>query len=72
MKTSICLDKENLHFKKITAKTAEELEKIFSEPEILSALKDIDKKKSSGPDGFNRYYINMLWEFIKADVDRFH
>lgn len=51
---------------------AEELETTFSDLEIMSALKGLDKNKFPGLDGFNGYYINLLWEFIKEHVYRFH
>lgn len=69
---SMCFHIQNFHFKKISERMVEAMEERFSEMVIHGAMKNIDKKKSHGPDGFNGYYINMIWEFIKKDIVRLH
>lgn len=69
---SRCFDIQNVHFKKISEQMADKMEERFSKMEIHGAMKSIDKKKSPSPDGFNGDYINMLWEFIREDIVRFH
>lgn len=45
-----------------------ELERPFTEEEILLALKEINPGKAPGPDGFNARYLLFLWDSIKASI----
>jgi hypothetical protein len=44
------------------------LTKPFSEQEILTALKQIPRDKSPGPDGFGSGFYQYFWSVVKIDV----
>jgi hypothetical protein len=50
-----------------------ELDRPFTEDEIVIALKNLPSGKAPGPDGFTCKFYRHCWEIIKPDILRaFH
>ncbi|KAJ9552562.1 hypothetical protein OSB04_016607 [Centaurea solstitialis] len=54
-------------FKKLTEEEAIDLEKPFSEEEVLEAIKGCGNNKALGPDGTSVEFVRKSWELIKGD-----
>lgn len=63
-----CFQMVSMNIKRISIGASEALERIFSEVEIIDALKDIHPNKSPGSDCFNGFYIRNFWDFLKEDL----
>ncbi|KAL4310832.1 hypothetical protein GQ457_01G001810 [Hibiscus cannabinus] len=52
---------------RLSASSAEWLERPFSEEEIWEALQTFEGSKAPGPDGFNMSFIKKFWKVLKTD-----
>lgn len=59
---------DDLPFKSLSGKQAEELTAPFSRVEIDEVINSCDSQKAPGPDGYNCKFIKEAWEIIKEDV----
>ncbi|KAJ9543548.1 hypothetical protein OSB04_023255 [Centaurea solstitialis] len=54
-------------FKKLREDEAADLEKPFSEEEVLEAIKGCGNNKAPGPDGTSIKFVRKFWDVIKGD-----
>ncbi|GMJ14282.1 hypothetical protein HRI_005097400 [Hibiscus trionum] len=70
-KNTIPIKKLDCNLKKLSAESAEFLDREFSEDEIKHALWAMDGSRAPGPDGFNMNFLKKYWSTIKGDVLKF-
>jgi len=58
------LDLDTIFFKSIIAIDSEMICGVFSEQEILEAVKQCGSYKSPGPNGFNFHFITNNWDVM--------
>lgn len=59
---------DGLSFKNINMDSRQNIEAVFTEEEVLAALKCCNGDKAPRPDGFNMNFIPVYWDVIKDDV----
>ena len=57
-----------LHFSRLNALEAENLELQFTEAEVFNALNDLNGDKAPGPDGYTVAFRQSNWGTVKEDV----
>ena len=57
-----------LHFSRLNALEAENLELQFTEAEVFKALNDLNGDKAPGPDGYTVAFWQSNWGTVKKDV----
>lgn len=55
-------------YKKLSIQEAASLEEMFTESEVIEAIKSCDGSKALGLDGFNFKFLNFFWPVIKKDL----
>ena len=59
---------EGLHFSRLNALEANNLELQFMETEVINALNDLNVDKAPGPDGYTVAFWLSNWVIVKEDV----
>ena len=59
---------DGIFYDTISMEDALDLDKDFSEEEVRSAINDLSKEKTPGPDGFNIAFFQRCWEVVTGDM----
>ena len=59
---------EGLHFSRLNALEADNLELQFTEAEVINAINDLNGDKAPGPDGYTVAFWQFNWGTVKEDV----
>ena len=57
-----------IQFATLERSEAAKLEGIFTEEEVLAALKDMNGDKALGPDGFTAAFWQSYWDIVRGEV----